>query len=87
MSEKRSEYELDERASEARFILNNVVFLEAIADLRKQYIDTLMSSGIATEEAMVSHAKMVVLEELIAQIGSAITDQRMTKQRKPNYGN
>jgi hypothetical protein len=87
MSEKRSEYELDERAAEARFILNNPIFLEAVTGLRERYIKNLMSSGIATEQAMVSHAKMVVLEELIAQIGSAITDQRMTKQRKPNYGN
>jgi hypothetical protein len=87
MSEKRSEYELDERAAEARFILNNPIFLEAVTGLRERYIKNLMSSGIATEQAMVAHAKMVVLEELIAQIGSAITDQRMTKQRKPNYGN
>jgi hypothetical protein len=87
MPEKRNEYELDERATEAKFILNNPVFQEAIEELRKSYIQTLMGSGIATEEAMVSHAKMIVLEELIAQIGSAITDQKMTRQRKPNYGN
>ena len=87
MSGTRSEYELDERAAEAKFILNNVIFIEAIEELRKQFIQALMSSGIGSEDAMVAHAKIVVLEELIAQIGSAITDQRMTKQRKPNYGN
>jgi hypothetical protein len=87
MPEKRSEYELDERAAEARFILNNPIFLEAVEGLRSRYIKNLMSSGIATEQAMVSHAKMVVLEELISQIGAAITDQKMTQQRKPNYGN
>jgi hypothetical protein len=83
----RSEYELDERASEAKSILNNIIFQEAVDGLRKQFIQTLMGSGIGSEDAMVAHAKIVVLEELIAQIGSAITDQRMTKQRKPNYGN
>jgi hypothetical protein len=87
MPERRSEYELDERAAEARFILNNPIFLEAVEGLRSRYIKNLMSSGIATEQAMVSHAKMVVLEELISQIGAAITDQKMTQQRKPNYGN
>ena len=86
MPEKRSEFELDERAAEAKFVLNNPVFLEAVAGLREQYIKNLMASGIGSELATMSHAKMVVLEELIAQIGSAITDQRMAKQRKPNYG-
>jgi len=85
MSVKRSEFELDERATEAKCILNNVIFVEAVEALRSRYIQNLMSSGIATEQAMVSHAKMVVLEELLAQIGSAITDQKMIQQRKPNY--
>jgi hypothetical protein len=87
MSEKRSEFELDERAAEARFILNNPIFVEAVDRLRDRYTKNLMSSGIGTEQAVMSHARMVVLEELLAQIGSAITDQRMAKQRKPNYGN
>jgi hypothetical protein len=87
MTEKRSEYELDERAAEARFILNNPVFLEAVESIRSRYIKNLMSSGIGSEQAVMSHARMIVLEEVIAQIGSAITDQRMAKQRKPNYGN
>jgi len=86
MNDKRSEFELDERASEAKFILNNPLFVEAVESLREQYITSLMASSIGSEQADMCHAKMVVLEELIAQIGSAITDQRMTKQRKPNYG-
>jgi len=87
MPEKRSEYELDERAAEARFVLNNAIFQEAVASLREQYIKNLMNSRVGTEEALMAHARLIVLEEFIAQIGSALTDQKMTKQRKPNYGN
>ena len=86
MSDKKSDFELDERAAEAKFILNNPVFLEAVDELQRQHLQALMSSGIGSEQAVMCHAKMVVLDELLAQIGSAITDQRMNKQRKPNYG-
>ena len=86
MPDKKSDFELDERAAEAKFILNNPVFLEAVDELQRQHLQALMSSGIGSEQAVMCHAKMVVLDELLAQIGSAITDQRMNKQRKPNYG-
>jgi hypothetical protein len=86
MSEKKSDYELDERATEAKFVLNNPVFQDAVQGLREQYIKQLMGSKIGSEDATVSHAKLIILEEIIAQIGSAMTDQKMQRQRRPNYG-
>jgi len=86
MSAKRSELELDERAAEAKFVLNNPVFQEAIDNLRKKHLQLMMATKVGSPESVESHAMLKVLEELISELQSAIVDQKMTKQRRPNYG-
>jgi len=87
MSAKRSEFELDERAAEARFILSNPIFQEAINELRERYIKQMMVASIGSDQATSSHAKLVVIEEVIAELSAVVTDQKMASQRRPNYGN
>jgi len=86
MSIKKSEFELDERAAEAKFVLGNEIFQEAIENLRKKHLQTMMSTKVGSPESIESHAMLKVIEELISELQSAITDQKMVKQRRPNYG-
>jgi len=86
MSEKRNEFSLDERAAEAKFIVNNPIFQESVGYLRERYVEGMMSTKVGSPESVEAHAKIKVLEELVVELGSAIVDQKMTKQRRPNYG-
>jgi hypothetical protein len=86
MSAKKSEFELDERAAEAKFILNNPIFLEAVDNLREKHLQIMMATKVGSPESIQSHAMLKVFEELVSELQSAITDQKMIKQRRPNYG-
>ena len=86
MSDRKSDLELDERSAEAKFILNHPLFGETMTILRNRYISELISSPIGSEKSTVCHAKLVILDDIVGQFKTVITDQKMTSQKRPDYG-
>jgi hypothetical protein len=77
--------ELDERAAEARAIVNSPMFKESVDALKDRYTTNLCVLEVGTPQAISVHAKLRVLGDLVAEINTVITDQQM--HRKTKHGN
>lgn len=72
--------ELDERAANAKALLNNSLFKEAVDKLRGEYTAKLIQTEPGTLTAAAAHASLRALEDVIAGLQSVINDQKMAKQ-------
>jgi hypothetical protein len=79
------EYELDERASEARTILNSPLYKEVMEKMERDFTDRMRNAPIGSPESQAAHAMLKVLAEFQLDFVSIINDQKMA-QRKVRYG-
>lgn len=86
--DKRSDYEVDERAANAQEILNNPIIVEAIDNLRKKYHTALLSAMIGSADAIAAHAGVQMVEGFQNELRSMVTDKVMrdhANKRTTNY--
>lgn len=83
---KLGTYEVDEKAAEARAILNNPVFQEALNDICSRAAGTLSTANIGDLTATTAHATMRAIVDIRAQLEQYITDDKMRQkfQKQPN---
>jgi hypothetical protein len=86
MPHNRSDYELDERAAEATFLLNHPILKEVFEELRHRYIDQVAASLTGSDDLMAAHAKLRVLHEVHNHIQSLIRDKQMKDKKGRQYG-
>lgn len=73
-------HEIEERASEARAILNSKVYQDALEDLLQEYQRTLIQCDVGSLTAATAHASMKVLDGVSRQLQVYINEA--TVQRK-----
>jgi hypothetical protein len=84
--QRRSDYELDERAAEAAFLLNHVLFKEAMSTLQERYIAQISASKVGSDDLLSAHAKLKVLSEFYEHFRQIVTDKQMADKKGVNYG-
>lgn len=73
--------EVQERAADAKDLLNTKVFQEGIIALRRQYFDELMAIPPGDLRAAGVHAKLQALEAIPQQLAIFIGDAKMITRR------
>jgi hypothetical protein len=77
-----------EIAREARSLIEDRAFMQAVADLRKQWHGELMLDATTDEQAKLLRAKMMALEAIPQRLASMMHDdqfgQRGTPQARQN---
>lgn len=79
-SPRLSNYQLDERAAEARAILDNPVFKSALDDVYSRAFGTLLNSDVGSLTASTAHASMKAIRDIKKQLESYVTDHRMRQR-------
>jgi|SoiMethySBSTD1v2_1073268.scaffolds.fasta_scaffold30868_6 hypothetical protein len=83
----KDQFQLDERAAEAKNILNSPLFQEAIRKMREHHIARLMQAVVGSDEAKEAHAMLKVVSEFEVNFQSIMTDQKMDQYyRKAQHG-
>ena len=82
----KSDYELEERATEARVLLSNPLLQEAFADLKQRYTEGFQIAELGSPQALAHHSKLKVLEDVKRELESVITDQKVSLKKGYKYG-
>ena len=72
-----SDYEADERATEAEVLLNNPVFISAIDDVYSRATGILLNADVGSLTASTAHATMKAVREIQSQLQQYIDDRKM----------
>lgn len=80
--EQRSEFEIEERAAEAKALLNSPLFVDVVKGLKEVYISNLVAAEVGSQDAMAAHAGLKVVNDLRASLESVINDQKMRQHRR-----
>ena len=83
---KQSDYELDERAAEATFVLNHALVKEAFDAMRGQYIEQMAAALTGTADMLDAHAKLRVLADFQAHFRSIVTNKQIADKKGVKYG-
>lgn len=67
-------HEIDERAAEARALLNSNVMKQVFDDLEREYVNRLIHCEVGELTATTAHASMKVLADVKARLQSYIND-------------
>lgn len=73
--------EIEERAAEARNILNSQAFNWVFVELQQEYLNELIQADVGGLTAATAHARMKVLGDVRARFESFITDQLMQSKK------
>lgn len=83
----RDTYEIDNRAAEALAVLDNPMFKEAMAEIRKEYYDQLENAEVGSLTAAAAHASLRVARDFEQRLRSIVNDKKMaahTRRRAAN---
>ena len=75
------DYERRQLADEAKELLDNKAFTEAILRLRKRYFELLMAPN-STEEKLALIERIRALEDVPQQLQIFVNDEKMAQARK-----
>ena len=75
-----SDFQIDERAAEARDILHNPVFQEAMDDIYSRAVGTLSNVEVGGLTATSAHATMKAIIDIKMQLEQYITDHKMRRK-------
>jgi hypothetical protein len=70
-------YEVDERASEAEFLLNNPVLSNALDDIYSRAVGMLLEADVGSLTATQAHATMQATMAVRSQLQQYITEKKM----------
>lgn len=82
---RRSEYEIDERAAEATFLINHPLMREAFDMLHSVYVNEMTATQPGGPESVAAHAKVKVLQEVELAIRSIIMDKKLADKKGMKY--
>jgi hypothetical protein len=77
-----SAIDIEERAAEARSILNSPILKQAFADLQAEYVSKLIQAEVGGLTASTAHASMKVLGDVEARLQSYVNDQLVMRKRQ-----
>jgi len=77
MKQEPNVYEIQERAADARALLNSDTFNRVIEMLQKEYLEQLIQAEVGGLTAATAHASMKGLEAIKARLQTFITDEQM----------
>ena len=80
-SSRLSDYEVDERASDAETLLANPVFISAINDVYSRAVGTLLNADVGSLTASTAHATMKAVRDVRNQLEQYVTDRKMRQRR------
>lgn len=72
---------IQEQAQQAQQILDSDVFKVAHFEMRKQYLGELLGQPVGSLTAQHAHAKLLALEDVVAQLTSFITNEKMERRK------
>jgi len=75
-----SDYEVDERAAEAKSILDNSVFADALDDVYSRALGTLLNADVGSLTASTAHATMKAIRDVRKQLEQYVDDQKMRQK-------
>lgn len=79
---RKTPLEIQEQAAEAQTLLDTPVFKEAHFTLRKQYLGELLAQPVGSLTAQHAHAKLLALEDVVQQLKSFITEEKMHQRKR-----
>jgi len=79
-----SNFEVQEKAAEAKALLGNPVFVNAMDDIYSKAIGTLLSAEVGSLTASAAHASMKAVRDIKARLEEYIADHKM--RQKYNKG-
>lgn len=74
-----------EKAQAAQILLDDPIFKEAVNKLRGSYLQELLVTQPGELTAQAAHAKLLALEDVVQQLNSIITDEKMRQRRTRTY--
>ena len=75
-----SDLEVDERAAEAKALLENSLFADALNDVYSRALGTLLNADVGSLTASTAHATMKAIREVRSQLEQIITDKKMREK-------
>jgi len=75
-----SDYEADERATEAEVLLQNPVFISALDEVYSRAVGTLLSADVGSLTASTAHATMKAIRDIRSQLEQYISDRKMRQK-------
>ena len=80
MDQKRSDYEIDERAAEAKALLEHPLLQEAVNNIHRGAVAALISSGIGSQEAVMAQAMLQAIQAIHGHLEGMITDKKVNEK-------
>jgi len=74
--------EIEERAAEARNLLNSPVLKQAMEDTRQEYLRQLIQADVGSLTAATAHASMKVLEGVLQQLQVYVNEATVMQRKK-----
>ena len=71
---------MDERAAEAKAILDNPVFVKALDEVYSRELGILLNADVGSLTASTAHATMKALWKVRKQLEQYVTDQKMRQK-------
>lgn len=82
-----SDIEVDERATEAVFLLEHPLLQECMENIYSRYITALQNADINTLTATTAHAMIKAVGELRSELTSILTEQKLRSKRNRGKSN
>lgn len=77
---------LQDRAQQAESLLGHAIFNEAVEELDAKYLEQLRLQPINSTKVLEIHAKIKVLQEIVGELRSMVTDVKMARKQSPLDG-
>lgn len=81
-----SNLEVEERAADAKALLNSEVFNRALDDVRSRQLGILINADVGSLTAGAAHAMLKALEEIKNQLDQYIADNKMRQKYHKDKG-
>lgn len=78
--DRLSDYEVRRRADEARTLMDNPVFKDAIDDVYSRAVGTLLEADVGSLTATTAHATMKAITAIKTQLHKYINDHKMRQK-------
>jgi len=79
-SHRLSDYEVDEKASEAQSLLDSPVFRGALNEVYSRAVQTLLNADVGSLTASTAHATMKSITDVQKQLEQYVADRKMRQK-------